>query len=215
MGDTELTDAEMRELIHSSTDLVKIRGSWVHVDGASLRRVREYMAELAGHDIDALQAKIEKLNWKIVEAKKPDNVTPSGHNPVLEGLLKERDKAEEELENLLTADNVEGESSIERIRALALQEANNKDLQFTGNSWTASLVGTGFQVAPEPVDLPPTVTATLRPYQERGVAWLAWMSSRNLGAVLADDMGLGKTLQVLSLIAYEREQDLQLSLIHI
>lgn len=209
VGDTELTDAEMRELIHSSTDLVKIRGSWVHVDGASLRRVREYMAELAGHDIDALQAKIEKLNWKIVEAKKPDNVTPSGHNPVLESLLKERDKAEEELENLLTADNVEGESSIERIRALALQEANNKDLQFTGNSWTASLVGTGFQVAPEPVDLPPTVTATLRPYQERGVAWLAWMSSRNLGAVLADDMGLGKTLQVLSLIAYEREQDPQ------
>ncbi len=42
--------------------------------------------------------------------------------------------------------------------------------------------------------------ATLRPYQETGVAWLHLLSQLGLGACLADDMGLGKTIQVLALL---------------
>ncbi|WP_369069885.1 DEAD/DEAH box helicase [Kineococcus terrestris] len=57
----------------------------------------------------------------------------------------------------------------------------------------------------EPVPAPAGLTARLRPYQERGLAWLAAMSRLGLGAVLADDMGLGKTLQLLALLAHERE----------
>jgi superfamily II DNA or RNA helicase len=40
----------------------------------------------------------------------------------------------------------------------------------------------------------------LRPYQKRGVAWLATLQQYSLGALLADDMGLGKTAQVIALI---------------
>lgn len=43
--------------------------------------------------------------------------------------------------------------------------------------------------------------ATLRKYQETGVAWLRFLSRLGLGACLADDMGLGKTVQVLALLA--------------
>ncbi len=39
----------------------------------------------------------------------------------------------------------------------------------------------------------------LRPYQERGVAWLRQMCELGLGGCLADDMGLGKTVQVIAL----------------
>jgi len=39
----------------------------------------------------------------------------------------------------------------------------------------------------------------LRPYQRRGVNWLAAMTDSGLGGCLADDMGLGKTLQVIAL----------------
>jgi hypothetical protein len=46
---------------------------------------------------------------------------------------------------------------------------------------------------------PPGLRATLRPYQARGVAWLAELADLGLGGVLADDMGLGKTVQVLGL----------------
>ena len=46
---------------------------------------------------------------------------------------------------------------------------------------------------------PPGLVATLRPYQRRGVAWMADLCRAGLGGVLADDMGLGKTLQVIAL----------------
>lgn len=52
----------------------------------------------------------------------------------------------------------------------------------------------GFESLPEPT-LPSDLTATLRPYQRQGVAWLQFLQRANLGGVLADDMGLGKTLQ--------------------
>ncbi|GGO13776.1 DEAD/DEAH box helicase [Microbispora bryophytorum] len=61
----------------------------------------------------------------------------------------------------------------------------------------------------EPVATPAAFHGTLRPYQERGLAWLDFMSQVGLGAILADDMGLGKTLQTLSLLLREREQEEQ------
>ncbi len=52
----------------------------------------------------------------------------------------------------------------------------------------------GFDTLPEP-ELPTDLTATLRPYQRQGVAWLQFLARAGLGGLLADDMGLGKTLQ--------------------
>jgi len=46
---------------------------------------------------------------------------------------------------------------------------------------------------------PPGLAGELRPYQQRGVAWLDQMCEIGLGGCLADDMGLGKTIQVLGL----------------
>ncbi|GIH46856.1 intein C-terminal splicing region/intein N-terminal splicing region [Microbispora rosea] len=46
----------------------------------------------------------------------------------------------------------------------------------------------------EPVATPAAFHGTLRPYQERGLAWLDFMSQIGLGGILADDMGLGKCL---------------------
>jgi len=55
------------------------------------------------------------------------------------------------------------------------------------------------------VPLPKGLQATLRPYQERGYAWL-WRNARmGLGSVIADDMGLGKTLQVIALLQRLKE----------
>lgn len=41
----------------------------------------------------------------------------------------------------------------------------------------------------------------LRPYQRRGVEWLAHLCDHDCHGLLADEMGLGKTIQVLSLLA--------------
>lgn len=74
-----------------------------------------------------------------------------------------------------------------------------QDIRSTG--WAATLLEPG--AVPETIPVPAGVNATLRPYQQRGLDWLAFMSRLGLGAVLADDMGLGKTLQVLTLLAHE------------
>ena len=50
----------------------------------------------------------------------------------------------------------------------------------------------------ENLEAPPGLEATLRPYQQRGLAWLHELSTLGLGGVLADDMGLGKTVQLLA-----------------
>ncbi|MFI0985356.1 DEAD/DEAH box helicase [Streptomyces exfoliatus] len=52
---------------------------------------------------------------------------------------------------------------------------------------------------PEDVQAPPGLTATLRDYQLRGLAWLDLMTSLGLGGCLADDMGLGKTITLIAL----------------
>ncbi len=51
--------------------------------------------------------------------------------------------------------------------------------------------------SPHELAEPDGLVATLRPYQRRGVAWLAEMAELGLGGVLADDMGLGKTIQLI------------------
>ncbi|WP_433373216.1 DEAD/DEAH box helicase [Actinoplanes sp. CA-142083] len=55
-----------------------------------------------------------------------------------------------------------------------------------------------------PLPTPPGFQGTLRPYQERGLSWLSFLSRLGLGGILADDMGLGKTAQTLSLLLTSR-----------
>jgi SNF2 family DNA or RNA helicase len=57
----------------------------------------------------------------------------------------------------------------------------------------------------EPLSVPGAFEGELRPYQERGYAWLRFLRRWGLGACLADDMGLGKTVQTLALILHDRE----------
>ncbi|WP_268897481.1 DEAD/DEAH box helicase [Gordonia amicalis] len=52
--------------------------------------------------------------------------------------------------------------------------------------------------------------AQLRPYQVRGVAWLASTAESEGGAVLADEMGLGKTVQAVGLLSLRVETGPQL-----
>jgi len=63
----------------------------------------------------------------------------------------------------------------------------------------SALLG-GFAGLPEPA-LPADLSASLRPYQKTGVAWLTFLRQAGLGALLADDMGLGKTIQALCAVA--------------
>jgi non-specific serine/threonine protein kinase len=96
---------------------------------------------------------------------------------------------------------------------LGLDPPPSLDLPVVGvvaDGWLGALLGTGaadadadarIETRPTPVGF----NGTLRPYQERGLAWLWFLQRYGLGACLADDMGLGKTAQLLALMVAERE----------
>jgi superfamily II DNA or RNA helicase len=69
------------------------------------------------------------------------------------------------------------------------------------DGWLGDLLSGQADQRLQPVPAPPGFTGTLRPYQERGLAWLSFLGDLGLGGILADDMGLGKTVQLLSLVA--------------
>ncbi len=58
-----------------------------------------------------------------------------------------------------------------------------------------------------PLAAPEGFTGELRAYQERGLAWLAFLESVGLGGILADDMGLGKTVQLLALMCSDVREE--------
>ncbi|WP_163512261.1 DEAD/DEAH box helicase [Fodinicola acaciae] len=107
-------------------------------------------------------------------------------------------------------------------RALIGKLRKQRDRQLTGlEALSAALTGEidvdgetiEFEAAPEiarladrlstmdteSIDTPAELRATLRPYQQRGLAWLNAMTELGLGGCLADDMGLGKTIQLIAL----------------
>lgn len=76
---------------------------------------------------------------------------------------------------------------------------------FTADGWLGTLLAaSGADGRSTPRGTPVGFVGELRPYQERGLAWLESLGGLGLGACLADDMGLGKTAQVLALLVAER-----------
>ncbi|MFD9958946.1 DEAD/DEAH box helicase [Amycolatopsis sp. NPDC058986] len=84
-------------------------------------------------------------------------------------------------------------------------ELDGERVEFEAPSALGGLVERIRERADEPVEPPPGLCATLRPYQRAGLAWLATMTGLGLGACLADDMGLGKTIQLIALHLHRQE----------
>ncbi|MGD0454654.1 MAG: DEAD/DEAH box helicase [Solirubrobacteraceae bacterium] len=84
-------------------------------------------------------------------------------------------------------------------------EADLPPVEIEGGGWLKELLSTNGDRKLREVSTPTSFEGELRPYQQRGLAWLCFLSSLGLGACLADDMGLGKTVQMLALLLAERE----------
>ena len=74
-----------------------------------------------------------------------------------------------------------------------------------GSSWVNRLLAQESHL--ERLAPPPGFNGTLRPYQLRGLEWLAFLDRLGIGACLADDMGLGKTIQLIALLLHERRSN--------
>jgi SNF2 family DNA or RNA helicase len=105
-----------------------------------------------------------------------------------------------------------GRKSVAEILALAASHPNDVDTPLRlasvrADGWLGDLLNGAAAQSLRPVEPPAGFTATLRPYQQRGLSWLAFLASLGLGCCLADDMGLGKTVQLLALETLQRQRE--------
>jgi SNF2 family DNA or RNA helicase len=75
------------------------------------------------------------------------------------------------------------------------------------DGWLGDLLSGQAEQRLAPITTPASFIGELRPYQERGLSWLAFLGQVGLGGILADDMGLGKAIQTLALLAQDRTDD--------
>lgn len=120
--------------------------------------------------------------------------------------------AEQVTAGLKFFDRMEGQINLNEALRLGLdsEDATLNNIPVDGlqvNGWLKTLLET--LQKPEQIETrppPPELRAELRPYQERGFSWLAFLRRYGLGACLADDMGLGKTIQAIALLLHERRE---------
>jgi superfamily II DNA or RNA helicase len=91
-------------------------------------------------------------------------------------------------------------------QAFALELALEQDRDKLENlSWGELKERSSQTLHPDDIILSEDIHATLRPYQKEALAWFLYLSTLELGGILADDMGLGKTLQTLAFLEQERQ----------
>ncbi|GAA5134219.1 DEAD/DEAH box helicase [Pseudonocardia adelaidensis] len=162
VGDEELSEEEISDLVATKAPLVRLRGRWVSVDADRLRKGLEFLRRAKGRRHAGAPTAAEVL---ALAQRHPDD---------------------------WDGDDWDGEElplPVTDVRA---------------DGWIGELLAGTAEQTISPIEPPPNFHAQLRPYQQRGVSWLAFLSALGLGACLADDMGLGKTVQMLALEAYER-----------
>jgi SNF2-related domain/SNF2 Helicase protein/Helicase conserved C-terminal domain len=85
-------------------------------------------------------------------------------------------------------------------------QADLPETEIDARGWLKDLLGANGERRLQQLPTPASFAGELRPYQQRGLAWLSFLARLGLGACLADDMGLGKTVQLLALMLAERER---------
>jgi superfamily II DNA or RNA helicase len=159
VGEDELSEAELEQLVAAKAPLVRVRGRWVSVDAQRLAAGLEFLRRRDRPGTNPSAAEVLAL-----AQRHPEDWADDADIPLP-----------------ITAVHAEG--------------------------WIGDLLSGAAERAITPIEPPPGFHARLRPYQQRGVSWLAFLSTLGLGACLADDMGLGKTVQLLALEAHERADE--------
>lgn len=91
---------------------------------------------------------------------------------------------------------------LKRSRLPILEGATSSHIELQMDPSLTSLKDKLNSVKHTDVALPSsTFRGTLRPYQQEGVNWLAFLYEMGFHGILADDMGLGKTIQVLAFLS--------------
>ncbi len=104
-----------------------------------------------------------------------------------------------ELDNTLTPDK-KGELQISQYRSSLLSDLEQGGATISADKQYKDLQQRVQKAYRLNIDIPSTLTATLRDYQVEGYEWLSRLAAWGAGACLADDMGLGKSVQSIAVL---------------
>ena len=206
VGDTELTDEEMAEILAAQAELVQLRGQWVRLDATTLRAAERFLGEFTDRARRFRRLAAERaaqLGRAGDEAAGAASAPPAPEDvptPVLNSLYPVPDTVPGSLSGILSWAELFSLVLSPQAAELHLGSAALADVDKAG-------IGRLLPGGPGPRSLPQpsSLRATLRPYQRAGLDWMWELHQLGLGGILADDMGLGKTMQVLALLCRERE----------
>lgn len=107
--------------------------------------------------------------------------------------------------DLFSQPSQDGELQIDQFDAMRLLELQHTlGLAYAGNGRLEKLAEVFRRGLESHHAAPEGFVGTLRPYQEKGLAWLQFLRETEHGGILADDMGLGKTAQTLAHLLTEK-----------
>ena len=94
---------------------------------------------------------------------------------------------------------------INRFASHALEEITSKAISFKTDKHWKDFQKKIKETTTIDAQVPATLDAELRPYQEEGFRWMTRLKTWDAGACLADDMGLGKTVQAIAMMLHLAE----------
>ncbi|MEV5010519.1 DEAD/DEAH box helicase [Streptomyces sp. NPDC055692] len=214
-----LDDEEAMELLGDATDTLRSAGVRVHWPRELVKSLEAHAeigaATAPGATVDTLLGRDALLDFSWHVALGGEKLTEAELDQLAEArrpLVKLRDQWVVADPKLVA--RLKRRRSRELAPVDALQAVLTGEVEWDGERVAVEAAGTFGELVdrlrdPEgrtPVRAPEGLTATLRGYQLRGLAWLADMTRLTLGGVLADDMGLGKTVTLLALHLHRQEQ---------
>ncbi|MBA3922080.1 MAG: DEAD/DEAH box helicase, partial [Nostocaceae cyanobacterium] len=139
----------------------------------------------------ALNSPLVEINGEWVELRSPDIKTAQAF------FASRKDKMALSLEDALRLSTGDTQA-IEKLPVVSFEASGALQELIT-------TLSDNHAIAPLPT--PKGFQGELRPYQQRGAAWLAFLERWGLGACLADDMGLGKTIQFIAFMLHLKEEE--------
>ncbi|MFZ5591091.1 MAG: DEAD/DEAH box helicase, partial [Bacillota bacterium] len=193
IGEQEISPREFARLLKEQQPLVHYQGRWVYVDETFWQRLRRLMQRHRQLSL-AQVLQLYFAGQLIGQGEETGEAPESG----LRGRRKKLDGSavEDAAGPPGGHDTVSGGSSgVQPTIQLQLSAAWRDTLDALVDrrqlAWPGELPG---------------FAGALRPYQQKGAAWLVHMRALGLGACLADDMGLGKTVQFIAYLCCLQER---------
>ncbi|MFM9449116.1 DEAD/DEAH box helicase [Streptomyces acidiscabies] len=217
-GVLRLDDEEAMELLGDATDVLRAVGVRVHwpreLVKALQARAEIGAATAPGATVDTLLGRDALLDFSWQVALGGETLTEAELDTLAEArrpLVRLRDQwvvADPKLVARLRRRREGGLTPLDALQAVLTGEVERDGERVAvaaAGAFAELVAGLRDPEGRTPVAVPAGLTATLRDYQKRGLAWLADMTRLTLGGVLADDMGLGKTVTLLALHLHRQE----------